>query len=102
MLGGLISDTRLPYGEPGTQKPGTHLGGQDDMCLSSERGARDERGCRAAGNSHCQGSGSDYTKCRQLLTAEDEQLRQKEKSSGLTVSPVTLYHLTQLAQMTGI
>lgn len=57
---------------------------------------------RAAGDFHCQGPGSDHTERCELLTVEDEQLRQKEKSSGLTVSPVTLYHLTQLAQMTGI
>lgn len=59
-------------------------------------------GARAAGDFHCQGSGSNHTECCELLTAEDEQLLQKEKSSGLTVSPVTLYHLTQLAQTTGV
>ncbi|EOB07315.1 hypothetical protein Anapl_07645 [Anas platyrhynchos] len=41
-------------------------------------------GAQAAGDFHCQGSGSNHTKCCELLTAEDEQLRQKEKSSGLT------------------
>lgn len=67
-----------------------------------EAGAQRAGGAGSAGGGRSQpGPGSAHT-VPSPLTAEAEQLRQQEKSPGLTVSPVTWCHLTESAQMTGI